>query len=300
MTLPATTLGRTGLRVSRLGYGAMELRGPRAWGPPVSDDAARAVLNEALDAGVNLIDTAPDYGDAEEHIGRWIAHRRDEFVLAGKCGCSLTDGDPAHDYTRANVRAGVERSLRRMRTGHLDVLMVHLSPSVSVMAAEDTVAGMRELQDEGLIRFTGMSGELPHLPEHIATGAFDVFLLPYSALDRSHEGLVGAAAASGAGTIARGAVARSLAPPPEAVPEPVRRPLAQRHARLAAARLEELADGAPVTELLLRFILGHPELHSVIVGSARPEHLRANVAAARKGPLPPDVEAAVRARLGPA
>ncbi|MFI6177537.1 aldo/keto reductase [Nonomuraea sp. NPDC051191] len=299
MTLPTAILGRTGLRVSRLGYGAMELRGPGAWGPQVTDDAARTVLNEALDSGVDLIDTSPDYGDAEEQIGRWIAHRRDEFVLASKCGCPPPGGDPAHVYTRANVRAGVERSLRRMRTDRLDILMVHLSPSVAVMEAEDTVAEMRALQDEGKIRFTGMSGELPHLPDHIATGAFDVFLLPYSALDRSHERLVGAAAATGAGTVARGSVARSLAPPPEAVPEPVRRPLAERHARLAAARLDELADGAPVTEILLRFILGHPDLHSVIVGSARPEHLRANITAARKGPLPPDVHAAVLDRLGP-
>ncbi|WP_185845312.1 aldo/keto reductase [Nonomuraea sp. WAC 01424] len=299
MTLPTATLGRTGLRVSRLGYGAMELRGPEAWGPPVNDDEARTVLNEALDAGINLIDTSPDYGVAEEHIGRWISHRRDEFVLVGKCGCPVTGGDPAHVYTRANVRACVERSLRRMRTDHLDVLMVHLSPSVAVMEAEDTVAEMRALQDEGAIRFTGMSGELPHLPDHLAMGVFDVFLLPYSALDRSHEEFAGAAAVAGAGTIARGSVARSLVPPPEAVPEPIRRPLADRHARLAAARLDELADGAPVTELLLRYILGRPELHSLIVGSAQAAHLRANITAATKGPLPPDVHNAVHDRLHP-
>ncbi|MFI7705280.1 hypothetical protein [Nonomuraea sp. NPDC049480] len=110
-----------------------------------------------------------------------------------------------------------------------------MSPSVAVMQAEDTVAEMLALQDEGAIRFTGMSGNLPHLPEHIAIGAFDVFLLPYSALDRSHEELISAAAAAGAGTIARGSVARPLMAPPEAMPEPMRRPLADSHARLAAA-----------------------------------------------------------------
>ncbi|SDL37930.1 aldo/keto reductase [Nonomuraea jiangxiensis] len=304
MTLPTTKLGRTGLRVSRLGYGAMELRGPQAWGRPISDDEARTVLNTVLDSGTNLIDTSPDYGDAEEHIGRWISHRREEFVLSSKCGCPLAaDGDPRtappHVYTRANVRACVEQSLRRMRTDHLDILMVHMSPSVAVLKAEDTIAEMRALQDEGMIRFTGMSGNLPNLPDHIALGAFDVFLLPYSPLDRSHERLLGAAAAAGAGTIARGSIARPLTAPPEALPEPIRRPLADRHARLAAAGLDDLADGAPTMELLLRFVLSHQDLHAVIVGSTQAAHVRANAAAAEKGPLPPDVYDALRDRLNP-
>ncbi|NUR90495.1 MAG: aldo/keto reductase, partial [Nonomuraea sp.] len=230
-------LGRTGLQVSPLGYGTMELRGPAAWGRPVTGEEARTVLNTVLDSGIDLIDTSPDYGEAEEHVGRWISHRREEFVLASKCGCPQDAGP--HDFGRANVRAGVERSLRRMRTDHLDVLMVHLSPSVTELRAEDTVAEMLALRDEGLIRFTGMSGNLPNLPEQIALGVFDVFLLPYSALDRSHEELIGAAAATGAGTIARGAVARPLTPPPDVVPEPVRRTLADLHDRLAAARLED-------------------------------------------------------------
>ncbi|MET8340868.1 aldo/keto reductase [Streptosporangium canum] len=304
MTLPTAKLGRTGLQASRLGYGAMEMRGPQAWGRPIGDDEARTVLNTVLDLGVNLIDTSPDYGDAEEHIGRWISHRRDEFVLASKCGCPLAaDGDPRtvppHVYTRANVRACAEQSLRRMRTDHLDILMVHMSPSVAVMQAEDTIAEMLALQDEGAIRFTGMSGNLPHLPEHIAIGAFDVFLLPYSVLDRSHEELISAAAAAGAGTIAHGSVARPLMAPPEAMPEPVRRPLADRHARLAAANLDDLADGASTMELLLRFILTHQDLHSLIVGSTQVAHVQANVAAAQKGPLPMDVYDALRDRLSP-
>jgi aryl-alcohol dehydrogenase-like predicted oxidoreductase len=303
MTLPIAGLGRTGLRASRLGYGTMELRGPGAmWGKPIGDDQARAILNTVLDSGVNLIDTSPDYGDAEEHLGRWISHRRDEFVLSSKCGCPIaTEGDPRaappHVYTRANVRACVEQSLRRMRTDHLDILMVHLSPSVAVLQAEDTIAEMLALKDEGAIRFTGMSGDLPHLPEHIAMEVFDVFLLPYSALDRSHEELIGAAATAGAGVIARGSVARPLVAPPETVPEPARRPLADRHARLAAAGLDDLADGAPTMELLLRFILSHQDLHSVIVGSTQVAHVRANAAAAQKGPLPADVYGAMRDRL---
>ncbi|SEU45455.1 aldo/keto reductase [Nonomuraea wenchangensis] len=302
MTLPTTGLGRTGLQVSRLGYGAMELRGPRAWGPPVTDDQAGTLLNTVLDSGMNLIDTSPDYGDAEEHIGRSISHRRAEFVLSSKCGCPRSAGgdpraQPPHDYTRANIRAGVEQSLRRMRTDHLDILMVHMSPSVAVLRSEDTMAEMLALQAEGKIRFTGMSGELPHLPDHIALGVFDVYLVPYSPTALTHGDLITAASATGAGTIARGAIARPLTPLPGALPEPIRRPLAALHERLAAARLDDLADGASPMELLLRFLLGHPALDAVLVGSTQVAHIAANVAAAGKGPLPPDVYDELRLRL---
>src|SRR6266581_1222588 len=79
--LPRRTLGRTGLEVTTLGYGAMELRSG------VSDEDASRILNAVLDSGINFIDTSIDYGRSEELIGRFIAHRRSEYVLASKCGC---------------------------------------------------------------------------------------------------------------------------------------------------------------------------------------------------------------------
>ncbi len=84
-------LGRTGLKVSQLGYGSMGLRGPRTWGVRVvGDEQADRFLNAVLDARINFIDTAPDYGVSEERIGRFIGHRRTEFFLATKCGCAYT------------------------------------------------------------------------------------------------------------------------------------------------------------------------------------------------------------------
>ena len=120
--LPTRTLGRTGLAVTALGYGAMELRGGRR-GPEVAPEAAEQILNAVLDGGINFIDTSPDYGESEELIGRYISHRRSEYFLATKCGC-LVDVEPAagrprHVYTRENIVAAVEQSLRRMRTDHL-------------------------------------------------------------------------------------------------------------------------------------------------------------------------------------
>ena len=97
------TLGRTGLNVTVLGYGAMEIRGSEAWGgPEVADDHADRILNAVLDGGINFIDTAPDYGLSEQRIGRSIAHRRDEYFLATKCGCIIPrpDNAPDHAWTR--------------------------------------------------------------------------------------------------------------------------------------------------------------------------------------------------------
>src|ERR1700686_1839550 len=86
--LPKRELGRTGLQVTMLGYGAMELRGaPRA--RPTTKAQAETILNAVLDAGINSIDTSIDYGVSEERIGRCIAHRRSEYYLASKCGCMV-------------------------------------------------------------------------------------------------------------------------------------------------------------------------------------------------------------------
>src|SRR5271155_5787086 len=126
MTIATRPLGHTGTDVTILGYGAMELRGqPR--GPAIDDEQAGHLLNAVLDGGINLIDTSIDYGHSEELIGRYIGHRRDEYFLASKCGCLLEVPPNAtppypHDFSAENVRAGVEQSLRRLRTDRLDLV----------------------------------------------------------------------------------------------------------------------------------------------------------------------------------
>ena len=83
LELPKSVLGRTGLSVTTLGYGAMEVRGSRIWGGrPIEDAEAEQILNAVVDNGINFIDTANDYGRSEEYIGRFLSRRRDEFVLA--------------------------------------------------------------------------------------------------------------------------------------------------------------------------------------------------------------------------
>jgi aryl-alcohol dehydrogenase-like predicted oxidoreductase len=304
--LPTTTLGRTGAVVTNLGYGAMELRGPGGTfghGRALDNGEIDRLLNSVLDAGINIIDTSPDYGDSEEHIGRCISGRRDEYFLASKCGCPVGQppatgpGPREHIFTRDNVRAGVEQSLRRMRTDRLDLVQFHASPARATLEQNDSVAELETLRDEGKIRFLGMSGTLPNLTDHIAMGLFDAFQIPYSAVEREHEDAISAAAKAGAGTIIRGGVARGLPEPPSGVPEQWRTMFQVRLERFEQASVTDLLGDMSLMEFMLRFTISHPDLHTTIVGTSNADHLAANVAAARKGPLPPKVYEAAQARF---
>jgi aryl-alcohol dehydrogenase-like predicted oxidoreductase len=301
MPLPRTTLGRTGLTVTTLGYGAMELRGaPR--GPAIDDEQAGAVLNAVLDAGINYIDTSPDYGNSEELIGRFIANRRADYFLASKCGC-LVGATPAppgernpHVFTAENVRAGVEQSLRRLNTDYLDVVQFHANPSRQQLEADGGLEALLALQREGKVRFIGMSGTLPNLTEQIAMGVFDVFQIPYSALQREHEQAIAEAAQAGAGIVIRGGAARGAPTDWEHRQSAMLAPGTMKD-RWEQAGLDDLLDGMSRMEFTLRFTLSDPQLDTTIVGTANPEHLRDNVAAASKGPLPASVVAAAKQRL---
>jgi aryl-alcohol dehydrogenase-like predicted oxidoreductase len=296
MAITTRTLGRTGADVTILSYGAMELRGqPR--GPEITDEDAGRLLNRVLDGGINLIDTSPDYGRSEELIGTYLSHRRDEFFLASKCGCPLdvpADATPpyAHDYTPGNVRADVEQSLRRLRTDRLDLVQVHMSPSRATLAENHTVETLQELQAEGKLRFIGMSGILPNLPDHLAMGVFDVFQIPYSAVQRDHEELITEAADAGAGTFIRGGAARGAASADKSWqvgPLSQQAGLGQRNWETSGIASLVREAGLTSMEFVLRFTLSHPGLSTTIVGTANPAHLAGNIAVAEQGPLPADL-----------
>jgi aryl-alcohol dehydrogenase-like predicted oxidoreductase len=304
--LPTATLGRTGLEVTKLGYGAMELRGTDHFAR-LSPGEASAILNGVVDSGINYIDTSPDYGYSEELIGRHIAQRRAEYFLASKCGCPVEPAEVAHanrkphSFTRANIRAGVEQSLKRMRTDYLDVVQFHISPSRSVLEANDSIAELEALRHEGKLRFIGMSGTIPELPEQIAMGVFDVFQIPYSLVEREHEALIHAAAEAGAGVVIRGGVARGVIVKDESViddyPAFLQPGFRARRRRWHETEVADLLEDMSPMELMLRFTLSNPDMTTTIVGTANPAHLAANVAAAAKGPLPPDLYAAARRRF---
>jgi aryl-alcohol dehydrogenase-like predicted oxidoreductase len=299
-------LGRTGLQVAKLGYGAMELRGTDHF-PRLSAGEASAILNAVLDNGINYIDTSPDYGFSEELIGRHIGRRRSEFFLASKCGCPIEPPDLPHGnhkphfFTRENIRAGVEQSLRRLQTDYLDIVQFHVSPSRALLEENDSLAELEALRQEGKVRFIGMSGTIPELEDHIQMGVFDVFQIPYSLVEREHEELIHAAARAGAGIVIRGGVARGVIVKDESIidgyPEFLQAGFRARRRVWRQTEVDDLLGGMTPMEFMLRFTISNPDMSTTIVGTANPEHIRANVEAAARGPLPRDLYDAARARF---
>jgi aryl-alcohol dehydrogenase-like predicted oxidoreductase len=171
-----------------------------------------------------------------------------------------------HVFTRDNIVAGVEQSLARMKTDHLDVVQFHASPSKQTLEEHDALEALLSLKRAGKVRFIGMSATLPHLADHIGMGVFDVFQIPYSAVEREHEAIISSAAESGAGIVIRGGAAKG----------------APSGAGGAGTQWER------------------PDMATNIVGTINPAHLRDNIVALLQGPLPPALCAEVKRRLAAA
>ena len=304
LELPTRVLGRTGLEVTTLGFGALELRGMVAGvGRPLSPGQPAKILNAVLDAGINYIDVAVDYGEAEEHIGKNISHRRSEFYLASKCGCPLDNtrfrpeertrfGVPLprlHNYSRDNIINACHQSLRRMKTDYLDIVQFHFSPAREVLEQEGAIETLQDLKRQGKIRFLGCSSILPNIFDHIEMEVFDVLQVPYSILQPEHAGAIASAAAAGLGVVIRGGVARGQ--PGEG------QGTAQVWELWEKAGLDDLLQDMTATEFLLRATISNPNVQTAIVGTLNPAHLRENAAAARKGPLPAPVLQEANRRL---
>lgn len=166
-------LGKTGLEVSVLGFGAIKL-------PNISPDEAFGALNRALDLGMNFIDTARAYKESESLIGAAVSHRRDEYVLATKTGARDAGG----------LREHLETSLRNLRTDHVDLYQLH---TVSTRAEWERVTApggaleeARRAQQEGLVGHIGITihREYTVMREAVKSGAFATIMLAYSPLDQ--------------------------------------------------------------------------------------------------------------------
>ncbi|MCA9175937.1 MAG: aldo/keto reductase [Planctomycetales bacterium] len=292
--LKTNILGRTGLAVTQLGYGSMGLRGPRTWGVRVVEEAeAERVLHAVLDAGINFIDTAPDYGISEERIGRSLGSRRGEFFLATKCGCAYIQHDDhlevRHEWKPEVVRRNIDASLRRMRTDYVDLLQFH-GGDAETLRTSGLIDLLLDLRERGLTRFIGVSTKLPDLPALIDLNVFDTFQIPFSCLAPEHDEWLSRAAASGAGIIVRGGVAQGG---PDA--EIQRTQLNEVWER---AGLEELLPGGMTrAALILRHTLSHPACHTTIVGTCNLLHLAENLASCEAGALPAELCDEIRRRV---
>jgi len=259
--MTARPLGRTGLTVSPVGFGAFKIgrnqnvKYPTGYDLP-DDRAVERLLGGVLDSGINLIDTAPAYGTSEERIGRAIGHRRDEFVLCSKVGETFTvdeEGRPVStfDFSERSIRASVVRSLRRLRTDCLDLLLLHSDGrDLFILRDTDAVQTLLKLKEEGLVRCVGLSGKTA-AGHSAALDWADVIMAEYHAGNRGEEVVIAEAAAAGVGVLVKKGLAAGHLPPGPAI----------------------------------RFVLSNPDVSSLVVGGLNLEHIRENVAIARSAVL---------------
>ena len=299
--LQVRTLGRTGLEVTHLGYGSLELRGvtDEAGPPPraVTDAQAETILNAVLDSGISFIDTASRYGASEEYIGRYISHRRSEYVLATKCNCKAAVDDEDL-WTTEHMFRSIEQSLKRLKTDYVDLLQLH-NPAPE--DAVDLVGTLQEIRRQGKARWIGISTNLPYLPLFADVEAFDVYQTSYSTLQPEHADWITKLSEKGVGTIVRTRAAKgepdifgSLAHS-RGIKFATDR---ERWVNFEKANLDDLREESESrTAFILRYTFAHPEISTVIVGTLDPEHLKENIRALEKGPLAPDVIAEVNDRL---
>ena len=243
-------LGKTGLLVTPLGFGAFKIgrnekvKYPQPYDLP-DDAAVERLLNSVLDVGINLIDTAPAYGISEERIGKFLASRRNEFVLSTKVGERFVNGESTFDFTAAGVRASVAESLRRLRTDVLDILFVHSNgDDLAIQRQTEVVPTLQKLKHAGYVRAIGFSGKSPAGAEAALEWA-DVVMVEYHLQDTSHAEVIASAASRGVGVVVKKGLASGHLPPADAI----------------------------------RFVLANPHVASVIVGGLSLEHLQENAKA---------------------
>lgn len=290
MSILHRPLGQTGLQVSEIGFGALEIG--RDWAPDVNPagdhrhltpEEAGRVLNGILDLGVNLIDTAPAYWHSEEFIGRALAGRRDEFVLATKVGEHCDPDGSRYDYSFEATREFIDQSLQRLRTDRIDLLQIH-SASMEVLERGDTLAAMQEAKKAGKVLHIGMTGGVAEAVRAVELGGYETVQVPYNLINRqAEERLLPLAAERGVGVM----VMRPLAG--GKLTDKCER-LADRELCAAIQGFTHAAGADSATEslagLALAYILAHPAVSSVLAGTRRLDAVRENIDAARTAMAP--------------
>ena len=264
--LPKVRFGKTELEVTRLALGGYPFGGvnlARGWDPfsPAGRVQAIETIHAALDAGINLVDTAPGYGDgnSESIVGEALRGRRDEVVLATKVG---------YHGSAAGVRESVETSLRRLQTEAIDIIQFHggmyTSTEVRHILDEGLLDELVALREEGKVRFLGFTVEEPWTARPlIASGAFDVMQVRYNVIYQSAAlNVLSQAAEADLGV---------------SVMRPMTSGILQRMAGYIAP---EWAHGSDLYAVCLKFVLSDSRVHVANVGMRWPDEVRKNVSLA--------------------
>lgn len=290
MPMERRTFGRTGLSVSLLGFGGAEIGFQNT-----DSSVVQKLLNAALDAGLNVIDTAECYGGSEDMIGNAIGHRRKDFLLFTKVGHEHGFGG-GEDWSAASIARTIDRSLKRLRTDVLDLVQLH-SCDQKKLAQGECIEALELAKKSGKVRYIGYSGDGPAALFAVRSGRFDALQTSVSIADQEAIDLTLAEArAKNMGVIAK-------------------RPIANAAWRFATRpdnsyiveywrRLGELAypfatpgqDDTNAASMALRFTAYTPGVHTCIVGTTNPERWMSNATLLSFGPLSVEEYGSIRAR----
>jgi aryl-alcohol dehydrogenase-like predicted oxidoreductase len=279
--------GKTDMRVSVLGFGGAEIGFEKA-----TPETVARLLDDALDAGLKVIDTAECYLNSEELIGQAVSKRRDDFYLFTKCGHPESPGK--EDWRPESLLQSIERSLKRLKTDRVDLVQLH-SCSEAELRKGDVIAALQKAREKGQARYIGYSGDGPAARYAIECGAFDTLQTSVSIADQEAlELTLPLAGDRQMGVIAKRPIAnaawRYASKPENSYHQPY-------WERLQALKYDFIqADPKQAVAVALRFTLSVPGVHTMIVGTTKPGRWRENAALLDVGPLPMDQFEAIRRR----
>jgi aryl-alcohol dehydrogenase-like predicted oxidoreductase len=288
------TLGRTGYQVSLLGFGAA----PAAYLDTERQKATRVVA-QLLDSGVNFIDTAASYPGSEEFLGEFFAARRREFVLISKCGMKIPESD-APSWSAKLIADTIERSLRLLRTDHLDAMLLH-SCDLQTLKRGEAIGALVRAREAGKIRHAGYSGDNDAAAFAAAHPEIVVIETSLNIVDQINiDRVLPVAREHNVGVIAKRPVANAAWKALSAQPgmyQDYAKTYTERFAKMKLDPKELGFKGAPDQvwpEVALRFAISFPEVHTAIVGTTSLENARRNIDYGSKGPLPADALQKIR------
>ena len=280
-------LGKTGLEVSVLGFGGAEI----GW-DMTEQKSVDELLNAALDAGLNLIDTAAAYKTSEQLIGKAVSHRRKDFILMTKCGA--LEAFTRYDWSKKGVLETIENSLRNLNTDYLDVAQLH-SCSAETLLQGDCIEGLQRAQEKGYTRFIGYSGDNRHAQTAIEMDVFDTLQTSVSVADQSPiDGNIPLAASKNLGIIAKRPIANAVWRNSELPKDSYHHPYWDRIQKLQFNFLKQSLDESIAHAL--RFTLSIDGIASMIVGTTKPNRWEQNANYVAEGKLSSEEFEAIRER----
>ena len=279
--------GKMDMKVSALGFGGAEIGFEKA-----SVDTVARVLGDAIDAGLNVIDTAECYLQSEELIGEAMASRRREFFLFTKCG--HPEGPYKEDWRPDSLLQSIRRSLQRLKTDRVDLVQLH-SCSESELRQGDVIAALQRARELGYTRYIGYSGDDAAARYAVGCGAFDALQTSLSIADQQAIDLtLPLARERGMGVIIKRPLANAVW---RFAQKPENNYVVPYWERLQKLQYEFLGgDATKTAAIALGFALHCPGVHTAIVGTAKPGRWRENAAMLESNPLPHEQFQAIRAR----